>query len=79
MLTSMLTRLVKASVARMFGLPEVKIIHRDTDLMRAILTENAELRRRLQLPLVSSIKCTDGHVSSITHDLPVGSWASLVN
>lgn len=75
----MLLQFVKAIVAHIFGLPEVKIIHRDTEVMRAILVENAELRRRLDLPLVSSIKCADGHMSRITHDLPVGQAAATAN
>ena len=70
---------VRAIIGQLVGLPETKVINHDSAVLRALVTENTELRRQLGLPLVSTVVCTDGTFSTITRDLPARVWESRVN
>lgn len=70
---------IRAAAQRLLRVPEVKVVNHDTEVMRALITENAELRDRLGLPMVSSIQLADGRLSRISYDLPPRMWARRLN
>ncbi len=74
----MICGIVKTIVQRLFA-PEVQVVNHDTPILRALIAENAALRRRLRLPLKSSVQVVDGQMSRITYDLPAQLWASRTN
>ena len=69
----------KDIIQRILRVPDIKVINHDTPILRALIAENAELRRRLGMPRACTIRLSDGTPSRVTYDLPARLWDRYSN